>query len=116
MTDANNSQSEIIAKIAFFLLIGGVLVPLIITLLVFLLPWINLSKTSAENVALLAVGFGFLLEVLALVLGIFCRQHLFGKVAMVGASTLIVLSVLSFASLFTATATPVEAPPAHATP
>ena len=94
MTDANDRQSEIIATIAFFLMIGGVLVPLLIALLVFLVPGINLSENSARIVGVLAVGFAFLSEVLALVLGIFCWRHLFAKVAMTGAATLLVLAAL----------------------
>ena len=52
MTDANDRQSEIIAKIAFFLMIGGWLVQPIIALLVFLLPGSNLS----DIVGLLLAG------------------------------------------------------------
>ena len=80
MTDANDSQREFIAKTAFLLMVGGVLVPLIIALL--------------PGISLLVVGFAFLSEVLALVLGIVCRRELLGKVAMFGAGTLLALAVL----------------------
>jgi hypothetical protein len=94
MSEANDRQSEFIAKSAFLLMIGGVLVPLILALLVFLLPGANVNGTTAINVGLPVAGFAFLLEILALVLGIVCRQHLFGKVAMMGAGTVIILDVL----------------------
>ena len=90
MTDANDRQTEIIAKIAFFLMIGGWLVQLIIGVLVVLLPENNLP----DIVGLLLVGFAFLSEVLALVLGIVCRQHRFGMIAMTGACTFLVLAAL----------------------
>lgn len=95
MTDANDRQSEIIAKIAFFLMIGGWLVQLIIGVLVILLPETNLPENNlSEVVGLLLVGFALLSEVLALVLGIVCRQHRFGMVAMTGASMFLVLAAL----------------------
>jgi hypothetical protein len=94
MTDTSDSQTEIIAKSAFLLMIGGVVVPLTIALLVFLVPGINLPEITVKLVCLLAVGLAFLSEVLALVLGIFSRQEPFAKAAMAGAGTLIVLAVL----------------------
>jgi uncharacterized membrane protein YqjE len=90
MTDANDRQSEVIAKIAFFLMIGGWLVQLIISVLVILLP----ENHPSEIVLLLLVGFALLSEVLALVLGVVCRQHRFGMIAMTGACTFLVLAVL----------------------
>ncbi len=90
MTDANDRQSEVIAKIAFFLMIGGWLVQLIISVLVILLP----ENHPSEIVLLLLVGFALLSEVLALVLGIVCRQHRLGMIAMTGACTFLVLAAL----------------------
>ena len=90
MTNANERQSGIIAKIAFFLMIGGWLMPLIIAQLVALLP----ASYLPEIVGLVLVGFAFLSEVLALVLGIVCRQHRFGMVAAIGASTFLAVAML----------------------
>ena len=94
MTDANDRQSEVIAKIAFFLMIGGWLVQLIISVLVILLPDSNSGSNLSEIVGLLLVGFALLSEVLALVLGIVCRQHRLGMIAMTGACTFLVLAAL----------------------
>lgn len=106
MTDDNDTQSEIIAKSAFLLMIGGVVVPLIIALLVFLVPGIHLPEATVRIVGFLAVGFAFLSEVLALVLGILCRQQLLGKAAMAGAGTVIVLAVLIFTIGYSRSSTP----------
>lgn len=90
MAGATDKQSEIIAKSAFVLMIGGWLVQLIISVLVILLP----VNHPSEIVLLLLVGFAHLSEVLALVLGIVCRQHRFGRIAMTGACTYLVLAAL----------------------
>lgn len=67
MTD---SQNEFLARVAFLVLLAGMLVPFLVLGLAFLLP-----PTPSEVLLCLGLGFGFLSAVVALVLGRLCRQH-----------------------------------------
>jgi hypothetical protein len=99
MSDDNANQRDFIAKSAFILMLAGVLAPLIVAAAAFLMPGLKLSPANWQTILTLVVGFSFLSEVLALVLGIVSRQQLLGKAAICGSSTLLVLAVLAVAFL-----------------
>jgi quinol-cytochrome oxidoreductase complex cytochrome b subunit len=99
MSDTHEQQRESLAKIALLLALGGLLVPLLLAMLAFVLPGIHLSDAQANMFLMVAVGFGLIAEVFAVVLGIAAWQHLFGKVAVGCASTVLLLAA-GFAATF----------------
>jgi hypothetical protein len=93
MTHADDKDRLFIANCSLFLFIAGLLVPFIIAVLVLLLE-------GPKETYLLALGFGFIAELLALFLGNAGGQHFSGKVGKNGAMSIVaLLLVLFFAAL-----------------
>jgi hypothetical protein len=97
MTGTHEQQRDSVAKIAFLLAIGGLLVPLVLAIFAFVMPGIHLSDAQNYMFLMVAIGFGLIAEVFAVILGIAGWEHLFGKVAVGCASTVLLLTA-GFAS------------------
>jgi hypothetical protein len=97
-TDGDN-QRLFIAKWAFLLALGGVLVPLLIAMLTLVSYGQRLAPETVQIIALLAIGFGCAAEILALVLGVVAWQQLLGKIAAVASGVLIALAGLGLAAV-----------------
>jgi hypothetical protein len=95
MTENQEPQRESLAKIALLLALGGVLVPLLLSMLALVLPGLHLTDDQAHLFLYAAVGFGLIAEVFAVVLGVAGWEHLYGKVAVgcAGAVLLLVAGV-----------------------
>ncbi len=89
---ANSSSSErlFLGKVALVLFVAGLLVPFLIVTAV-LVSSRDAMFFRGALAGQLALGFGFIAEVLALVLGFFARRRISGQVGMVGAITVFVL-------------------------
>jgi hypothetical protein len=99
MTDTHEQQSDSIARIALLLAIGGLLVPLVLAMLAFVMSGIHLSDDQTHLFLYVSVGFGMIAEIFAVVLGIAGWEHLYGKVA-VGCAITVLLLMAGFASTF----------------
>jgi O-antigen/teichoic acid export membrane protein len=89
MNGSNDNERLFIAKWALVLFILGLLAPLLIAALIVALAGPRAEDTAAP----LAVGFGFVCEVLAFVLGIVGRRHASGKIGMLGGVVVLVLAI-----------------------
>ena len=112
MTNAKDSQRGRIAKWAFLLMLGGVLVPLVIGFVPLLLPGVNLSPATGRIVGRIALGLGFVTEVVALILGVAGNRHRLGKLAVAGASSALVVAAVQVASTKLSPNPTAEPPPA----
>ena len=81
MTDTQEHDRESIAKVALLLALGGVLVPLLLSMLALILPGFHLTEDQAHLFLYVAVGFGLIAEIFAVVLGVAGWEHLYGKIA-----------------------------------
>ena len=88
MNDANDKDRMFVANCCLFLFIAGLYVPHFIGVVrsIFSLP--------VESY-IWAHRFGFLAEVMAVILGFFGRRHFTGKVGMYGGVSLIALEIAS---------------------
>jgi hypothetical protein len=93
MNDAHDTERLFVARCSLVLFVAGLLVPLIIGVVVLALSQPSFSQRAEATAAFLALGFGLIAEVLALVLGIAGRRHLSGKIGMIGAITIIVMAL-----------------------
>ena len=100
MTDTQEHDRESIAKVALLLALGGVLVPLLLSMLALILPGFHLTEDQAHLFLYVAVGFGLIAEIFAVVLGVAGWQHLYGKVA-VGCAAAVLLLVVGVVGTFT---------------
>jgi hypothetical protein len=98
MTDNQEHHRESIAKIALLLALGGVLVPLLLSMLTVVVPGIHLTDDQAHMFLYSSVGFGLIAETFAVVLGIAGWTHLYGKVAVGCAATVLLLVLGVFGS------------------
>jgi quinol-cytochrome oxidoreductase complex cytochrome b subunit len=98
MTDTHEQQRDSISKVALVLAIGGVLVPLALAILTFVVPGIHISDAQSRTFLIVAVGFGLIAEVFAVVLGVAGWEHLFGKVAVACAGMVLLTSTAGFAA------------------
>jgi hypothetical protein len=89
MDNANDTDRALIARCALWLFIAGLLVPFAIAALI-----VTFSGTpaAADTAAPLALGFGLVCELLALVLGIVGRRYVSGKTGMIGGAATLVLA------------------------
>ncbi len=94
MKDSDSAERLFIAACALVVFIVGLLVPLAVAEAIVACSGPNASLSGLTAAALLAVAFGFIAEVLALILGAFGRQYLSGKIAMIGAATGLVLAMV----------------------
>jgi chromate transport protein ChrA len=94
MNDANDRDSRFVARCSLVLFIAGLLVPFIIVVAGFILSERAPSLETEEKSIGLAVGFGVVAEVLALILGIIGRRHLSGNIGMYG-SMIVLLAALA---------------------
>jgi 4-amino-4-deoxy-L-arabinose transferase-like glycosyltransferase len=94
MNESNDKERLFVARCSLVLFIAGLVVPFVIAGLVVAVS--RLSPSDTERIAaILAVGFGLIAEVLAVICGIFGRRHLSGKIGMIGAAVIVVLVVLA---------------------
>jgi O-antigen/teichoic acid export membrane protein len=94
MNESHNAERLFIAACALVLFLAGLLVPLVVAEVIVACSGPNASLTGLTASVVLAVAFGFIAEVLALILGILGRQHLSGKIAVIGAVTGLVLAAV----------------------
>ena len=95
MNESNDNDRLFIAKCALILFIMGLLGPFLIAMFIVALSpiWTGMAgPRAAETAAPLAVGFGFLCEVLALVLGIVGRRHASGKIGIFGGLIVLIMA------------------------
>jgi hypothetical protein len=97
MNDTVSRDRLIIARLALVLFIIGLLVPLLIAALNVALS--RQGGAAAETAGLRAIGFGFVCEILALVLGIIGRRHVSWKVGMMGGGVTLGLAVVIMAGV-----------------
>jgi len=95
MNEVSDKGRLFVANCSLFLFIAGLLVPFIIAVLVLLLDGPKLSLDTKVTAHVLAVGFGVIAEVLALILGIIGRRHLSGKVGKNGSTSVLLGAVLA---------------------
>jgi hypothetical protein len=88
-----------VARCSLVLFIAGLVVPFVIAGLVVAFSRLPPSDTE-RTAAILAVGFGLIAEVLALICGIVGRRHLSGKIGMIGAAVMLVLVVAALGLLW----------------
>jgi hypothetical protein len=91
MNDNQEHHRESIAKIALLLALGGVMVPLLLSMLSVVLPGVHLTNDQAHLFLYASVGFGLIAEIFAVVLGVAGWTHLYGKVAVGCAATVLLL-------------------------
>ena len=78
----DTDDKRVLARTALVLFVVGLTVPFLIALF------------ASEDVA---IGFGIISELLALILGILSWKHTFGKIAVVGVSVLLALAGTNYA-------------------
>lgn len=98
MTDAREQQGDSLSKVALVLAIGGLLVPLVVAMLAFVMPGIHVADSQGRTLLIVAVGVGLIAEVFAVVLGVAGWDHLFGKVAVACAGMVLLASTAGFAA------------------
>ena len=88
MKDANDKRRLFVANCSLLLFIAGLYVPHCVSVVtsIFSLPVASY---------IWATRFGFVSEVMAVILGFLGRRHFFAKVGMYGAMSLIVLEIAS---------------------
>jgi hypothetical protein len=92
MNESNHRERLFVARCSLVLFIGGLLVPFIIAVMVFAVSGRHLSEDAKNIAGVLAVGFGSIAEILALICGIIGRRHLSGKIGMIGAIVVLVIA------------------------
>jgi hypothetical protein len=97
MNDPNERKHLFAAWCSLVVFIAGLLLPLLIAVVAFALAG---PKLSPRHTYVLACFFGMIAEVLALIFGNVGRQHLPGKIGMIGSSVLLLGGVLVIAMLF----------------
>jgi len=97
MNDSGGNEHLFLGKFALVLFVAGLLMPFLIA------PVVLVSCRDAifgqQVAAQLALGFGLIAEVLALVLGFFARRCISGQIGMVGAITVFVLIFVMLAGV-----------------
>jgi len=90
MDDSSSNERLFLGKFALVLFVAGLLMPFLIATVV--LASCRQAIFGDPILAVqLALGFGLIAEVLALVLGFFARRRISGQIGMVGAITVFVL-------------------------
>jgi hypothetical protein len=77
----HNNDKTFLARAALILFIAGITMPFIIAIF------------ASESIA---IGFGLVTEVLALILGVISWKHLFGKIVSIGVCILIAISGVQY--------------------
>ncbi len=90
MANSSGSERLFLGKIALILFVAGLLMPFLIATVI-LVSSRDAIFFRGGFAGQLAVGFGFIAEVLALVVGFFARRRISGQIGMVGAITVFVL-------------------------
>ena len=94
MSVADDKERAFIAKFAFVLFIAGLLLPFAIAAGVLASAGWQMLPAIENTAVSLASGFGFIAEILALVLGIAAKRMAWGRAAIVGAAIAIVLGII----------------------
>jgi len=90
MDDSTSNERLFLGKFALVLFVAGLLMPFLIATVILVSSRDAMFFRGAVAVQL-ALGFGLIAEVLALVLGFFARRRISGQIGMVGAITVFVL-------------------------
>jgi hypothetical protein len=90
MDDSNSNERSFLGKFALVLFVAGLLMPFLIATVI-LVSSRDAVLFRGPVAAQLALAFGFIAEVLALVIGFFARTRISGQIGMVGAITVFVL-------------------------
>ena len=90
MNDSSSNERLFLGKFALVLFVAGLLMPFLIATVILVSSREAIFFRGPVAVQL-ALGFGLIAELLALVLGFLARRHISGRIAMVGAITVFVL-------------------------
>ncbi len=96
MTEPQEQQRDFISKVALLLAIGGLIVPLAVATLAYVMPGVHVSDAQSRTLLIVAVGIGLIAEVFAVVLGIAGWNHLFGKVAVACSGMVLLATTVGF--------------------
>ena len=92
MNDSNDRERLFVARCSLVLFISGLAVPFVIAGLV--VAFSRLSPDDTRKIAaILALGFGLIAQVVALICGIVGRRHVSGKIGMIGATVVLMVAL-----------------------